>query len=204
MKARKELLTAALLSASVGLGAQSLFAQSTPGSSMPGSQDRSGPTVPQPEPSTPQGPTIPGQPAPGLPQTDPIPGQPGTIPERVQSPSADQSMAVTSEDIKKAQDALKAKGLEPGTDGKMDAKTQQALRDFQKANDLTVTGVLDEKTAAKLGVNLGAEGKSIPGQSRGSSPSGSSSSGSSSPSGSSSSGSRPYDSPSPGSGGSLR
>jgi peptidoglycan hydrolase-like protein with peptidoglycan-binding domain len=75
----------------------------------------------------------------------------------------------------------------------MDAKTQQALRDFQKANDLTVTGVLDEKTAAKLGVNLGAEGKSIPGQSR-----------SSSPSGSSSSGSRPYDSPSPGSGGSLR
>ena len=176
MKLKKEILTAALLSASVGLGAQSLFAQSTPGSSMPGSQDRSGPTVPQPGPGTSQRPTIPGQPAPGLPQTDPIPGQPGTIPERVQRPDAGQHMAVTSEDIKKAQDALKAKGLEPGTDGRMDAKTQQALRDFQKANDLTVTGVLDEKTAAKLGVSLGgkgksfgAEGKSIPGQSRGNS-----------------------------------
>jgi peptidoglycan hydrolase-like protein with peptidoglycan-binding domain len=103
----------------------------------------------------------------------------------VQPRSGDQSMAVTSADIKKAQEALKAKGLEPGTDGKMDAKTQQALRDFQKANDLTVTGVLDEKTAAKLGVHLGAEGKSMPGQSRGSSSSGSSSL-DSSPSGSSS------------------
>jgi peptidoglycan hydrolase-like protein with peptidoglycan-binding domain len=109
-------------------------------------------------------------------------------------------MAVTSEDIKKAQEALKAKGLEPGTDGKMDAKTQQALRDFQKANDLTVTGVLDEKTAAKLGVHLGAEGKSMPGQSRGSSSSGSSSL-DSSPSGSSSSGSS---SSSPQTGSSLR
>ncbi|MGH7797093.1 MAG: peptidoglycan-binding protein [Candidatus Binatia bacterium] len=174
MKARREILTAALLSASVGLGAQSLFAQSTPGSgsSMPGSQDRSGPTVPQPGPATPQRPTIPGQPAPGLPQTDPVPGQPGTIPERVERPDAgQQNMAVTSEDIKKAQKALKAKGLNPGADGRMDAKTQQALRDFQKANDLPITGVLDEKTAAKLGVNLGAEGKSTPGHSRGSRPS---------------------------------
>jgi len=168
MKRRKEFLTAALLSASVGLGAQALFAQSTPdsGSSMPGSQDRSGPTVPQPEPGTPQQPTIPGQPAPGLPQTDPIPGQPGTIPERTESPDAGrQQTAVTSEDIKKAQDALKAKGLNPGTDGRMDAQTQQALREFQKANDLPVTGVLDEKTAEKLGVNLGTEGKSTPGHS---------------------------------------
>jgi peptidoglycan hydrolase-like protein with peptidoglycan-binding domain len=38
----------------------------------------------------------------------------------------------------------------------MDAQTQQALRDFQKANDLTATGVLDQQTAGKLGVQLGA------------------------------------------------
>jgi hypothetical protein len=175
MKARRKILTAALLSTSIGLGAQSVYAQSSPGSgsSMPGSQDRGGPVVPQPGTGTPQQPTIPGQPAPGLPQTDPIPGQPGTIPERVQPPHAGdaQNMAVTSEDIKKAQDVLKTKGLNPGTDGRMDAKTQQALREFQKANDLPVTGVLDEKTAAKLGVNLGADGKSIPGQSRSTSPS---------------------------------
>jgi len=175
MKARKQFLIAALLSASVGLGAPSIFAQSDPGSgsSMPGNQERSGPTVPQPGPATPQAPTIPGQPAPGLPQTDPIPGQPGTIPERVERPGAadQENMAVTSEDIKKAQDALKAKGHNPGDDGKMDAQTQQALRDFQKANDLPVTGVLDEKTASKLGVNIGAEGSSTSGHESGSSPS---------------------------------
>lgn len=188
---RKEILAAAVLSASVGFGAPSLFAQSAPGSgsSMPGSQEKSAPTVPQQEPSTPQGPAIPGQPTPGLPETEPMPGQPGTIPERAQPPQAGdtQSMAVTSEDIKKAQEALKAQGLNPGTDGKMDAQTQQALRQFQQANDLPVTGVLDEKTAEKLGVNLGAAGQSTTPGSGSSSPSSSGSgsygtgSGSSSP-----------------------
>jgi peptidoglycan hydrolase-like protein with peptidoglycan-binding domain len=76
-------------------------------------------------------------------------------------PSAgDKGMVVTSEHIKKAQDALKAKGLNPGTGGKLDPRTQQALREFQKANNLPATGVLDEKTAAKLGVTMGTQGKS--------------------------------------------
>lgn len=47
----------------------------------------------------------------------------------------------------------------------MDAQTQQALRDFQKANDLPATGVLDEKTANKLGVNISRDqspGKPVP------------------------------------------
>jgi peptidoglycan hydrolase-like protein with peptidoglycan-binding domain len=68
-------------------------------------------------------------------------------------------MVVSAEHIKKAQEALKAKGLNPGTDGKMDEKTQQALRDFQKVNNLPATGVLDSQTAAKLGITLD-EGKS--------------------------------------------
>jgi peptidoglycan hydrolase-like protein with peptidoglycan-binding domain len=107
-----------------------------------------------------------------LPQTDPIPGQPGTIPERIQPPAAGhQGMAVTAEHIKKAQDALQAKGHNPGSDGRMDAKTQQALREFQKNNDLPATGVLDEKTAAKLGVNLGTGDKTVPHLNRGTSPS---------------------------------
>jgi peptidoglycan hydrolase-like protein with peptidoglycan-binding domain len=79
--------------------------------------------------------------------------------------AGDKGMAVTSEDIKKAQDALKAKGLNPGTGGKLDPQTQQALREFQKANNLPATGVLDEKTAAKLGVTMGTQGKSLPGES---------------------------------------
>jgi hypothetical protein len=152
MKGKRQILTAALLSASVGLGAQSIFAQSTvPGGGAMGPNDPV-----RPGPSTPREtqPTIPGQPAPGIPQPDRMPGQPGTIPERMERPSTgDQNMVISSDDIKKAQDALKAKGLTPGADGRMDAKTQQALRDFQKANKLPVTGVLDEKTADKLGVN---------------------------------------------------
>jgi hypothetical protein len=161
MKKRNEILTALLLSASVGLGAQSLLAQSSPGSgsSMPGNQDRSGPTVP---PGPDISPTIPGQPTP---PTGPIPGQRGTIPEKMGPGADDKGMVVTSEHIKKAQDALKAKGLNPGTGGKLDPRTQQALSEFQKANNLPATGVLDEKTAAKLGVTMGTQGKSLPGES---------------------------------------
>jgi carboxyl-terminal processing protease len=63
-------------------------------------------------------------------------------------------MVITTEHIKQAQDALRAKGLIPGEGGRLDDKTQQALQAFQKMNGLPVTGVLDDKTAAKLGVNL--------------------------------------------------
>jgi Putative peptidoglycan binding domain len=146
MKIKKQILTAFILSGSVGLGANSLFAQGAPGSG------QSGPTVPQPRQTQP---TIPGLPAPG--QTDPMPGKPGTIPERVEQPrGGDQGIAgVTADDIKKAKEALKAKGHTPGPiDGTLDGKTQQALRDFQKANKLPVTGMLDGKTAEKLGVGL--------------------------------------------------
>jgi len=122
------------------------------------------PTIPgQPAPGMPQTSPMPGQPAPGMPQTSPMPGQPGTIPERVQRPNlSDEKMAVTSDDIRKAQSALKAKGLNPGDDGRMDAKTQQALRDFQKSNNLPMTGVLDDKTAEKLGINKSSDSRSMP------------------------------------------
>jgi peptidoglycan hydrolase-like protein with peptidoglycan-binding domain len=64
---------------------------------------------------------------------------------------------MSSEDIKKVQQALQAKGHNPGPiDGVMEEQTQKALRDFQKANNLSATGVLDQETAAKLGVQLGA------------------------------------------------
>lgn len=153
MKRKKQVLMAALLSASVGLGAQSVLAQTAPGGST-APTNPTGPVVPQPEPNLPREiqPTIPGQPAPGIPQTDRMPGKP-TIPQGAQRPSTgDQNMMVTSDDVRKAQDALRAKGLNPGTGGTMDAKTQQALREFQAANNLPATGVLDDRTAQKLGV----------------------------------------------------
>jgi Putative peptidoglycan binding domain len=159
MKKKKQTLTAFILSGSVGLGANSLFAQGAPGGGQPG------PTVPQPRQTQP---TIPGQPPPG--QTEPMPGQPGTVPERVERPGVgDQGMAgITADDIKKAKEALKAKGHTPGPiDGVLDGKTQQALRDFQKANKLPVTGVLDTQTAEKLGMSLekGATPQRAPGSS---------------------------------------
>ena len=148
MKRGKQFLTALVLCGGVGLGAQSIFAQNTPGGQI-------GPSGSQPRLTQP---TIPGQQVPGLPQTEPMPGGPGTIPERMQTPDAGSSPGaahISAEEINRAKEALKAKGLNPGPmDGSMDRKTQQALRDFQKANKLPVTGMLDAQTAVKLGVAL--------------------------------------------------
>ena len=159
MKRRKKILIAVFLCGSVGGGANGLFAQGIPG-----------PTVPKPVPEIPQQtqPTIPGQRAPGLPPTEPLPGQRGTIPERMEAPDAGSSqgeMVISSEDIRKAQEALKAKGKDPGAvSGRMHARTQEALREFQKENNLPATGVLDKKTADKLGVTLKSDAGSKPQQ----------------------------------------
>ena len=56
--------------------------------------------------------------------------------------------------------SLDSKRVDGPIDGVLDGKTQQALRNFEKANKLPVTGVLDPQTAEKLGVNL--EKGSIP------------------------------------------
>jgi peptidoglycan hydrolase-like protein with peptidoglycan-binding domain len=64
-------------------------------------------------------------------------------------------MVISSEDIRRAQEALKGKGFDPGAiSGRIRARTEEALRQFQKANDLPITGVLDQKTADKLGIKL--------------------------------------------------
>ncbi len=85
----------------------------------------------------------------------PSPGierEPGKTPPAVgQQPKVD----LSSSDITKIQDALRKEGFQPGEEGKLDAKTQQALRDFQKKNNLKVTGQPDRETAQKLGVKIG-------------------------------------------------
>jgi peptidoglycan hydrolase-like protein with peptidoglycan-binding domain len=98
---------------------------------------------------------------------------------------------LSKDKVKEIQEALKDKGNDPGQiDGIMGPKTQQALRAFQKSENLQVTGRVDEKTASALGVDVDKAGA---GSSVGSekSSSGRSSSSGSSPSGlgSSSSGS---------------
>ena len=60
----------------------------------------------------------------------------------------------SSSQITQVQQALKAKGYDPGsTDGVMNIQTQQALRKFQQANGLPATGTVDAQTAKALGVS---------------------------------------------------
>ncbi len=57
------------------------------------------------------------------------------------------------EDIEKVQRSLIDKGFHPGTvDGVMGPQTRASIREYQKSEDMVVTGHLDTKTAGKLGV----------------------------------------------------
>jgi len=59
-------------------------------------------------------------------------------------------------DVMETQEALKNEGYDPGPmDGIMGAQTREALKKFQRANGLSITGTLDQWTAEKLGVNFG-------------------------------------------------
>ena len=63
-------------------------------------------------------------------------------------------------DTKAAQQALKDKGLDPGPiDGVLGAKSQKALREFQKASGIAETGKLDAATVDKLGLGKPPEAK---------------------------------------------
>jgi peptidoglycan hydrolase-like protein with peptidoglycan-binding domain len=65
--------------------------------------------------------------------------------------------------VKAVQEALKGKGFDPGeADGVLGPKTGQALRDFQKSQNLQVTGRIDDKTASALGVDAGGVSSSQP------------------------------------------
>ena len=77
-----------------------------------------------------------------------------------------------TQDVKKAQEALKNKGHNPGSiDGVMGSQTRQAIKAFQKANGLKESGALDAETAENLGVEKGhasgASSKGSPGMDTG-------------------------------------
>jgi peptidoglycan hydrolase-like protein with peptidoglycan-binding domain len=55
--------------------------------------------------------------------------------------------------IRRVQEALKAAGHDPGPiDGVMGPRTQEALREYQKQENINQTGRLDQETMSKLGV----------------------------------------------------
>jgi peptidoglycan hydrolase-like protein with peptidoglycan-binding domain len=144
MQQNRAVLTAVILTGSLGLGVQAGWTQD-PGGRPPGQ------TIPEkiePKASEPKG----GSAAPKAGQSA--------------DPKAGQTAGMRTEDIKKVEEALKAKGHDPGpVDGVMDSKTQAALRAFQKANNLAETGVLDSQTAAKLGVQVGTGASTSPSES---------------------------------------
>jgi peptidoglycan hydrolase-like protein with peptidoglycan-binding domain len=67
------------------------------------------------------------------------------------SPSRPPAKQLSKEDVKDLQSILKDLGLDPGPiDGILGPKTRKALRDFQKKQELPVTGLPDEKTVQAL------------------------------------------------------
>ena len=135
MRNRKEIVTAVILSGSIGLGAQTLLAQAQkPGGGRPLENPTSEKQFEQ-------------KGSPGAGSQEQGTGRMG---------SQQGATRMSDADIKSVKEALKAKGLNPGPiNGTMDSQTQQAIRDFQKTNNLQVTGEVDEQTAAKLGVTIG-------------------------------------------------
>jgi peptidoglycan hydrolase-like protein with peptidoglycan-binding domain len=77
-------------------------------------------------------------------------------PSRIAATSSSEQKSagkISQSDMRKVEEALKAKGYDPGPiNGQMDAQTQQALRGFQSKNNLAVTGTVDQATADSLGV----------------------------------------------------
>ena len=128
-------------------------------------QTTSPPPAPKAEPSKPDA----SSPSSSSPSTSsPSTSSPSTSSPSATSPStspgaADKSDTMKSsratkgggnqEQVRAAQQALKDKGNDPGPiDGVLGAKTQAALRDFQKKEGLKESGRLDAQTLAKLGV----------------------------------------------------
>jgi peptidoglycan hydrolase-like protein with peptidoglycan-binding domain len=60
---------------------------------------------------------------------------------------------VAMTDTRAAQEALKTQGFDPGpVDGRMGPRTRAAISDYQRRENLPVTGMLDSATMAKLNV----------------------------------------------------
>jgi Putative peptidoglycan binding domain len=169
MKNKKIVLTAVVLSGTVGLGAQTIFAQtgSRPienptsekqfegkGTSSSGGMEQGTGT----SPSQPRGGSQQGL------ESGSRPIERGASESQFEEKGEKgpgRAAKISEADVQNIKQALKAKGHNPGPmNGSMDNQTQQAIRDFQKANKLPVTGNVDKQTAAKLGVTIGSTGGS--------------------------------------------
>src|SRR6476620_1017723 len=66
------------------------------------------------------------------------------------------TIELSKDDMRKVEEALKAKGYDPGKiDGVVDDANRAAIRSFQKDKTLPITGTVDSRTAQELGVSIG-------------------------------------------------
>jgi hypothetical protein len=86
--------------------------------------------------------------------------------EKSSRPMSQASGMGSQQDVRQMQEALKSQGHDPGPiDGVMGPQTRQALREFQGANGLKQTGMVDTETKQKLNIeNSSARGSSPMGQ----------------------------------------
>src|SRR5262245_57075802 len=105
-----------------------------------------GRSTPAPTPGTTPGTTTPG--------TTPGPGAttPGTT-SGVSSLPVPASGFASPDQVRSVQQALQGKGMDPGpVDGVAGVRTQQAVREFQRQQNLPETGRLDPQTLQRLAV----------------------------------------------------
>lgn len=103
--------------------------------------------------------TPPPAPPPPAPRANP---PPATAPNNLYSPSTStkkESTRPTGDELKlmimRVQAALFSKGYDPGAiDGELNEKTKTALRSFQAAKGLKVTGTMTTETLTALGISL--------------------------------------------------
>ena len=71
------------------------------------------------------------------------------------APPSENAVTLTAKEVRVVQQALFNRGyLMKQPSGILDAETRQAVRDFQKAQSLEVTGKIDTATLAKLGLSV--------------------------------------------------
>jgi len=79
-------------------------------------------------------------------------------------PSEEKPAVLHHKDIKKVQETLRDKGYDTGkVDGVLGPRTREGIRQYQKSENLPVTGNLDAETAGKLGVGPESIGGSFKG-----------------------------------------
>ena len=83
------------------------------------------------------------------------------LPQAFQAVPDPQQM--TRDEVRKAQQALKLEGFDPGPlDGIAGPSTAAAVRKFQKSNRMKVTGLLDRPTRDRLAEKLAKRAPSAP------------------------------------------